>query len=221
MGRPLGPNGGRAGGGGAGRPEGLIGGRATRERSGAIGAETSGDWAAGGRVVVGGTGGADAAWEGAGGVGGADAGRLLTRREGRGAPSLGAPGGAAAGGAASLRAGAVAGLAAAEEVDAATGRRAGVTSPGGVTVPSEPPSVPPRSTLGAAAAFLVALLAFFAGAGSSGWTGRLSPSASALRRTRSAWASSIDEEWLLTPIPRDSARSRPSLLVRPSSLASS
>jgi hypothetical protein len=68
---------------------------------------------------------------------------------------------------------------------------------------------------------LVALAAFLAGAGSSGCTGRRRPSASALRRTRSAWASSIEDEWLLTPIPRDKARSRPSLLVRPSSLASS
>jgi hypothetical protein len=60
--------------------------------------------------------------------------------------------------------------------------------------------------------------------GSSWWsgeTGRRSPSASALRRTRSAWASSIDEEWLFTPMPREMERSRASLLVRPSSLASS
>ena len=70
-------------------------------------------------------------------------------------------------------------------------------------------------------AALVALAAFFAGAGSSGWTGRRSPSASALRRTRSASASSMEDEWLLTPIPRERASSSPSLLVRPSSLASS
>ena len=68
---------------------------------------------------------------------------------------------------------------------------------------------------------LVALVAFLAGAGSSGWTGRRRPSASALRRTRSAWASSMEDEWLLTPIPRERASSSPSLLVRPSSLASS
>ena len=68
---------------------------------------------------------------------------------------------------------------------------------------------------------LVALAAFFAGAGSSGWTGRRRPSASALRRTRSACASSMEDEWLLTPIPRERASSSPSLLVRPSSLASS
>jgi hypothetical protein len=48
------------------------------------------------------------------------------------------------------------------------------------------------------AAFLAAFATFLAGAGaasgSSGWTARRSPSASALRRTRSAWASSIDDE---------------------------
>ncbi len=62
--------------------------------------------------------------------------------------------------------------------------------------------------------------AFF-GAGSSGATARRSPSASALRRTRSACASSIEDEALFTPMPRDPARSKSSLLVRPSSRASS
>ncbi len=70
-------------------------------------------------------------------------------------------------------------------------------------------------------AALVAFAAFLAGAGSSGWTGRRNPSASAFRRTRSACASSMEDEWLLTPIPRERASSSPSLLVRPSSLASS
>jgi hypothetical protein len=71
---------------------------------------------------------------------------------------------------------------------------------------------------------LVALVAFatFAGfSGSSGWTSRLRPSASALRRTRSACASSIDDEWLLTPMPKSTARSTVSLFVRPSSRANS
>ena len=63
--------------------------------------------------------------------------------------------------------------------------------------------------------------AFLAGGCSSGWTGRRKPSASAFRRTRSACASSMEDEWLFTPIPRDSASSSPSLFVRPSSLASS
>jgi len=73
----------------------------------------------------------------------------------------------------------------------------------------------------AAAFFATAFLAGFAGSGSSGWTSLRRPSRSALRRARSAWASSIDEEWLLTPIPSDRHRSSASLLVRPSSCASS
>ena len=59
-----------------------------------------------------------------------------------------------------------------------------------------------------------------AGASAGGWA-RFNPSRSALRRTRSACASSMLEEWLVTPIPMDRASSRPSLLVRPSSRASS
>jgi hypothetical protein len=75
-----------------------------------------------------------------------------------------------------------------------------------------------------AAAFFVVLAAAFAGlAGlaSSGCSGRISPSRSARRRTRSACASSMLEEWLLTPIPSATERSSVSLLVIPSSLASS
>ena len=74
-----------------------------------------------------------------------------------------------------------------------------------------------------AAAFFVVPVALRAGldAGSSGCTGRRSPSRSALRRARSACASSIEDEWLFTPIPRDRQRSSASLFVRPSSCASS
>jgi hypothetical protein len=93
-----------------------------------------------------------------------------------------------------------------------SGRRAGAS-------PVPPPSVPGEGEADFAA--LVAFAAFLAGAGSSGWTGRRKPSASALRRTRSACASSMEDEWLLTPMPRERANSSPSLLVRPSSLASS
>ncbi len=57
--------------------------------------------------------------------------------------------------------------------------------------------------------------------GSGGATSRRRPSASALRRTRSACASSIEDEWLLTPIPRAMQRSNASLFVSPSSRASS
>lgn len=52
-------------------------------------------------------------------------------------------------------------------------------------------------------------------------TGRRRPSRSALRRTRSAWASWIDDEWLLTPMPSERQRSSVSLLLKPSSRASS
>ena len=48
---------------------------------------------------------------------------------------------------------------------------------------------------------LVALVALVALAASSGWTSRRSPSASARRRMRSAWASSIDAEGLEAPMP--------------------
>ena len=74
-----------------------------------------------------------------------------------------------------------------------------------------------------AAAFLAA--AFFAvfltGSGSSGCWSRRRPSASALRRTRSACASSMLDEWLFTPMPSAMQRSRHSLFVSPSSRASS
>jgi hypothetical protein len=70
-----------------------------------------------------------------------------------------------------------------------------------------------------AGAFFAAV--FFAGFSSSGWTSRFKPSRSALRRTRSAWASSIVDEIALTGTPIETDRSRASLLVRPNSFASS
>ena len=133
---------------------------------------------------------------------------------GAAAGAAGAAGAAEAAGADSGRAGAflTGALLAAELLDTeVSGRR--------VSTPAPPSSVPSAGPADFAA--LVALAAFFAGAGSSGWTGRRNPSASALRRTRSACASSMEDEWLLTPIPRERARSSPSLLLRPSSLASS
>jgi hypothetical protein len=69
------------------------------------------------------------------------------------------------------------------------------------------------------AAFLAAV--FFAGFSSSGWTSRFSPSRSALRRTRSACASSIEDDTLRTSIPIVFDKSSASLFVSPSSLASS
>jgi hypothetical protein len=125
----------------------------------------------------------------------------------------------------------LAGAVTAPELDAATAFLAGAgasvpaaaatpsaAGTGAVAVPEDEDETVPAAFLAAGAAFLAA---FFAGAGSSGWTGRRNPSASALRRTRSACASSMEDEWLLTPIPRERASSSPSLLVRPSSLASS
>jgi len=68
---------------------------------------------------------------------------------------------------------------------------------------------------------LVVFVALAAFAASSGWTSRRSPSASARRRIRSAWASSIDAEGLEAPMPSFWASVSSSLLVRPSSLESS
>lgn len=83
----------------------------------------------------------------------------------------------------------------------------------GLSAPGSPSSVV------FAAAFLTA--AFLTGLGSSGCSSRMRPSRSARRRTRSACASMMDDEWLFTSIPITTQRSTASLLVRPSSLASS
>ena len=63
--------------------------------------------------------------------------------------------------------------------------------------------------------------AFLGFSGSGGCSARVSPSRSALRRTRSACGSSMLDEWLLTPMPSATERSSVSLFVIPSSLASS
>jgi hypothetical protein len=246
MGRPLGPIGGRGpGGGGTGLPEGLRGGRV--RRSG--GAAVSGACAAAGAWVAGAC--AAGAWAGevegrsstgraAAAAGARSVGRLLIRRDGRAAgasapasapapaPADAAAGASSAGDAATLRAGAfLAGAVVAPALDAATAflAGAGASAVALAAASAAAAGAGAASAVAAAffagAAFLVALAAFLAGAGSSGWTGRRNPSASALRRTRSACASSMEDEWLLTPIPRERASSSPSLLVRPSSLASS
>ncbi len=75
------------------------------------------------------------------------------------------------------------------------------------------------SPSGLAAAFFAAV--FLAGLASSGCSGRVSPSRSARRRNRSAWASMIDEDWLLASTPITLHRSSTSVLVIPSSFASS
>ena len=70
-----------------------------------------------------------------------------------------------------------------------------------------------------AAAFLAG--AFFAGFSSAGCTSRTNPSLTALRRTRSACASSMEEDTFLTSMPISLERSSVSLFVQPSSFASS
>ncbi len=82
-----------------------------------------------------------------------------------------------------------------------------------------------RTALGVVVAVLVAfagaLVALATLVASSGCTSRRRPSASARRRMRSAWASSIDAEGLVAPIPSFWASASNSLLVNPSSLESS
>jgi hypothetical protein len=245
MGFPVTERGGPPGGGGMGRPDALVGacvgaeggfggppvvgGEAGRVGGavGRVGGAAAGAAAAGAAGAGGGAGAADTGW--AGGVGGAG-------RAGAGAA-------ARAAGAAGTRAGAAGTCSEAgrlvtnRDPDRLTGGTDGVAGRLGAG-----PSLDTRSGAGpagavgsglgarsglvagstlAAAAFLLAG-AFLAGAaGSSGCTRRRRPSRSAFRRARSAWASSMDDEWLLTPIPSDRHRSSASLLVRPSSCASS
>jgi hypothetical protein len=77
---------------------------------------------------------------------------------------------------------------------------------------------------GSAAAFFAAAFfagAFLAGFTSSGCSGRVRPSRSARRRSRSACASMIDDDWLLASTPIALHRPSSSVFVIPSSLASS
>jgi hypothetical protein len=64
-------------------------------------------------------------------------------------------------------------------------------------------------------------LAGFSSTTSSGWTSRFKPSRSAFLLARSAWASTIPDEWLFTPMPRETQRSSTSALVIPISRANS
>ena len=168
--------------------------RAAAAGRGAGAAVGRGAGAAAGHLVAG------VAGDPAGGAAGGAAGRELLIRRGERAGTSGAwaaEPGAAAAGAETERIGAfLTGAApAAPLLDAGHLPRRDPTTRG---LRRAPPSAAGAAT-GAASAALVALPAFLAGAGSSGWTGRRRPSASALRRTRSAWASSMEEEWLLTP----------------------
>ena len=185
---------GRPGGGGIGRPDWLSGGRCAVEPSGASPAPVR--WV--GRMVVGPSG--DTVRVGAGFTTGAlDRTTLVT---------------GSAGAAGSLDTGADASAAGALGASAnGVGTRLARTVAGA--------AVSGSATGAGALAALVAFVALAALAASSGCTSRRSPSASARRRMRSAWASSIDAEGLDAPIPSFWASASNSLLVRPSSLESS
>ncbi len=128
-----------------------------------------------------------------------------------GAASTAITGTEAAAGAGTAAAGATTGAGAGAGVG--TGTAAGTTAAGTAAAAAG------SAATGAAPVALP--LVTLTGLGSSGCSARTSPSRWALRRTRSACASSMLDEWLLTPIPRSMERSRASLLVRPSSRASS
>ena len=214
------------GGGGMGLPVAEVGGRTGASRRAAGAAAGGAVGAAGGRT------GASAAGAGTSGTGRATGGS--SRRTGPALPEdemtrLGATGaadGASTGAVCAVAA--VTGVSASTVGDGATTAGSGSTAVGsatGATGASDSAEV--SSALVAAAflagAFLAAafLAGFFSASGSSGWTSRIRPSFSALRRTRSACASTTLEEWVLTPIPSATQRSRVSLLVSPSSRASS
>jgi hypothetical protein len=208
-----------------GRPDELMGGR-TREGGGEPGAGRDG-----GAPRSGAAAGADAATAGGAGRAGGDAvgraGGDAAGRAGGGVGRTAGTGGAEISLAGRLvtsrwRSGVGVVGAGAAGVDPAGG------GPGGAGVDDPDPLVGADSVAAAATVSsatrpvrAVVARAGFCSAGSSGETARRSPSLSALRRTRSAWASSIEDEWLFTPMPNATQRSRASLFVRPSSRASS
>jgi hypothetical protein len=161
-----------------------------------------------------------------GAAGGVD-GRGSHRSSGGRDPASGDDGAGLAARAGASASGASALAAAGAGVSAGTGVSAGAGSG---------PALAPALAAGAAAAGLApdrvsalaaALLPPLAGLaglacfGSSGCSVRVRPSRSARRRTRSACASSMPEECVLTPMPNARERSSVSLFVIPSSLASS
>jgi hypothetical protein len=98
---------------------------------------------------------------------------------------------------------------------------AGPRSAGAGRLPPAPPAEGAGAAFSLGAAPLV-VAGLLASTGSSGGCSlRTRPSLFARRRTRSACASSIPEECVLTPMPSANERSRHSLFVSPSSLASS
>ena len=188
---------GRPGGGGIGRPVELSGGRVDGEPPSPASPETE---RCVGRIVVGPLG--DAVRVGAGFTTGATTAHDLGLDGGRGDGALGGRG---VGSPSSTSAGLVTRLT----------RAGGASTTSGATATAAAFFVP------AALVAFVALVALAALAASSGWTSRRRPSASARRRMRSAWASSIDAEGLEAPMPSFWASVSSSLLVRPSSLESS
>jgi hypothetical protein len=193
MGRPVALIG-RPGGGGIGRPVELSGGRVEGDPPSPASPETE---RCVGRMVVGPLG--DGARLGAGFTIGA---RLRTTLGSMAAGATGTSGTDASEGTAATSAGLVTRLT----------RAAGASTTSGSATTAAAFLVP---------AALTALVALAALAASSGWTSRRSPSASARRRMRSAWASSIDAEGLEAPMPSFWASVSSSLLVSPSSFESS
>jgi len=187
---------GRPGGGGIGRPVELSGGRVDGEPPSPASPETE---RCVGRIVVGPLG--EAMRDGAGFTTGA---RLRT--------TLGS-GAAGADGVSWTAVSRVAAIGSAALVTRLT--RAGASRTSGSATTAAAFVAP------AALVALVAFVALAALADSSGCTSRRRPSASARRRIRSAWASSIDAEGLEAPMPSFWASVSSSLLVRPSSLESS
>ena len=154
-----------------------------------------------------------------GGTGAASAGVTAATTGALGATGVAATGDATAGEAAweATAAGAI-GASAFGATGAGVSRTAstGFASTAGATATEVASSASGAPTL---PAFLAT--AFLGFSGSGGCSARVSPSRSALRRTRSACGSSMLDEWLLTPMPSATERSSVSLFVIPSSLASS
>ena len=235
MGRPLGPSGGRPGGGGTGLPDGLSSGpRRTVGRPGRPGAGGRGLARGDGRCAGGGPG---RHGPGAGarkGTGHRRAGRRRSRsRAGRGGggrghwrgrrPRRGAlrtiPGAVVGrGGAGAAGGGAAATVFWPAPWSPTPGWRRGGghgRQPGPTTSTSRPRpgrKTPPWRTWWP-------WRPSSAGRAPRAGPGGATPPRRPCGGPRSACASSMEDEWLLTPIPRERASSSPSLLVRPSSLA--
>jgi hypothetical protein len=223
MGFPVDEIGGRApGGGGMGFPVDEIGGRCGIGARAAGASVTDAAGATGASGVSAGAGAGEEIGAGAAGVGASRRGPALPDEEITRFGGAGFASGAGAGAGSGIGSGSdTAGSTGSTGVSATTG--SGSTGAAGVSASGSVVSIFAAAFF--AGAFLAAdffAAAFLTGAsGSSGCTSRTSPSRSALRRTRSAWASTTLEEWLFTPIPSATHRSKVSLLVRPSSRASS